>query len=281
MSENPLCAKTFLPIFSMDWFGLLRRIQKIEGNYGVLAPINCSDNFLRDVRTLNKPFFIDSAIFEKAKCPWYYQPSKEFSGNRWIRRDHLAGERVLRQFITGFFERCDLFSPDYVLTPDIFNEPLLSLHIARIAIDEYSTKPRTYELVGVVQVGYTLYTQQDCYVPLQKDAPLPHYKSVRSFLAPLISEYKNIGYEQIALGGLLKAESTMPTGWKFGLSPEQLDDLLSWSRPNLVLGGLALTRLEVLKKHNVWADSTNWLWWDSRYDYERFGHRNALHEVVN
>jgi hypothetical protein len=73
----------------------------------------------------------------------------------------------------------------------------------------------------------------------------------------------------------------MPMGLKFGLSNQELDDLLGWSRPQFVLGGLALTRLEVLKKHNVWADSTNWLWWDKRYDRSRFGARNALQEVVS
>jgi hypothetical protein len=72
----------------------------------------------------------------------------------------------------------------------------------------------------------------------------------------------------------------MPTGLKFGLSPQQLDELLTWTRPNFVLGGLALSRLEILKKYQVWADSTNWLWWNGKYDYQRFGKRNLLQEVV-
>jgi hypothetical protein len=127
--------------------------------------------------------------------------------------------------------------------------------------------------------GHTLYSWDETRRIPQKDV-LPHYLTARSFLSPLISEYRNIGYHFIALGGLLKNEPTMPTGLKFDLSNEDLDNLLSWSRPDFVLGGLALTRLEILKKHRVWADSTNWLWWDSRYDYKRFGHRNVLQEVI-
>lgn len=97
----------------------------------------------------------------------------------------------------------------------------------------------------------------------------------------LISAYREIGYQQIALGGLLQTDKTRTTALKFGLAPEELDELLTWSRPKFVLGGLALSRLEVLKKHNVWADSTGWLWWDARYEPKRFEHRNALQETID
>lgn len=272
--------KKFLPIFSMDWFGLLRKLEKIQGNYGVLSPINCSLNFLRSVRSLDKLFFLDGGIFRSEKCPWYFQPYSKFNGSYWERGFNLAAEKDLRQYITDFFNRCDQVSPDYVFAPDVFGEPLLSLYLARIALNEYSRKLRTYKLIGVVQAGYSLYHDDDDEIILQNNSLPLHYQSPRSFLAPLISEYHNIGYKLVALGGLLKVDSKMPTGWKFGLSNDQLDALLLWSRPDFVLGGLALTRLDVLRKHNVWADSTNWLWWDARYDHERFGHRNAMQEVV-
>jgi hypothetical protein len=97
----------------------------------------------------------------------------------------------------------------------------------------------------------------------------------------LISEYRNIGYDYIALGGLLKPDYKKRTGLRFSLSIQELDELLTWSRPDFVLAGLALTRLEVLKKHQVWADSTGWLWWDVRYDSQRFANWNALQEVAN
>jgi hypothetical protein len=269
----------FLPIFSLDWSGLLKKLKDVEGNYGVLAPISTYDKLLRSIRELGKPFFIDSGVFENQDCPWCYQLHCEFKNDRWVRELRLASEQQLRQKIRNYFERCDSFSPDYVFAPDVFGEPLLSLYLARLSWEEYWRRSRPYDLIGVVQVGAALYNWQEKAVP-QSDSFLPHYDSPKSFLAPLISAYRNIGYQYIALGGLLKADTTMPTGLRFGLSAEELDELLTWSRPEFVLGGLALSRLEILRKHEVWADSTNWLWWDARYDYQRFGHRNALQEVL-
>lgn len=269
----------FLPVFSLDWFGLLRRLKNLEGDYGILAPISCSKNLLASIRDTGKPFFIDSGVFENKNCPWYYQLRSEFKNNRWVRELCLASEQQLRQQVKNYFARCDDFSPDYVFAPDIFGEPLLSLYLARLAWEEYWQRSRAYTLIGVVQVGAAIYNWSRRSVPCSDSFP-PHYDSPRSFLAPLLSAYRDIGYEYIALGGLLKADNTMPTGLKFGLSAEELDELLAWSRPEFILGGLALTRLEVLRKHNVWADSTNWLWWDARYDHHRFGHRNALLEIL-
>ncbi len=269
----------FLPIFSLDWTGLLKKLKSVEGNYGILAPISCYDKLLNNIRELSKPFFIDSGVFESEECSWYCQVQCEFKENRWVRELHLASEQILRQKINQYFTRCDRFSPDYVFAPDVFGEPLVSLYLARLSWEEYLRWPRTYNLIGVAQVGAILYNWPQKPVPQSGSFP-PHYDSPKSFLAPLLSTYREIGYKYIALGGLLKADSTMPMGLKFGLSPEELDELLAWSRPNFVLGGLALTRLEVLKKHNVWADSTNWLWWDARYDKERFGHRNVLQEIL-
>jgi hypothetical protein len=269
----------FLPIFSVDWSGLLKKLKNIQGEYGILAPLPCYDKLLTDIRKLDKPFFIDSGVFHSKDQPRFYQLYCEFKNQRWVREFRLASEQQLRQKVKDYLARCDKFSPDYVFAPDVIGEPLLSLYLARLSWEEYWHKARTYTLIGVVQVGNSLYNWQEKPVPLQDSLPL-HYKSPRSFLAPLISEYRNIGYKYIALGGLLKAAPTRQTGLKFGLSPQELDELLTWSRPNFVLGGLALTRLEVLKKHRVWADSTGWLWWDARYDYKRFGHWNALQDIL-
>lgn len=269
----------FLPVFSLDWLGLLKKLQNIEGEYGVLAPMSSYKKLLTSIRDLGKPFFIDSGVFENQGSPWYYQVHCEFNNDRWVRELRLADEQHLRQRVKNYFTRCDDVSPDYVFAPDIFGEPLLSLYLARLSWQEYWQRSRAYALIGVVQIGSVLYNWHQKPVP-QSDSFLPHYDSPKSFLAPLISAYRDIGYEYLALGGLLKADNTMPTGLKFGLSNEELDELLAWSRPEFVLGGLALTRMEVLKKHNVWADSTNWLWWDARYDYQRFGNRNVLQEVL-
>ncbi len=269
----------FLPVFSVDWLGLLKKLEKLEGNYGILAPITCYNKLLARIRDIGKPFFIDSGIFENQDVPWYFQKDCQFKDERWVREFHLAPEQKLRQSIKDYFNRCDRFSPDYVFAPDIFKEPLLSLYVARLSWEEYWSQPRSYTLIGVVQVGSALYNWPEKAVPTLDTLP-PHYDSPKSFLAPLISAYRDIGYEYIALGGLLKADKTRPSGWKFGLSVQELDQLLTWSRPDFVLGGLALTRLEVLQKHKVWADSTTWLWWDARYEPQRFSNRNALQEVV-
>lgn len=269
----------FLPVLSLNRFSLLRKFKDVEGKFGILAPITCSDNFLTNLRHIGKPYFIDSGVFENTSRPWYYQIDCKFENNRWVRELRLANEQQLWQAVKNFLARCNKFSPDYVFAPDVIGEPLLSLHLARLAWEEYLRQPRPYALIGVVQVGAVLYNWHQQSVP-QKDSFLPHYDSPKSFLASLISVYREIGYQYIALGGLLKADSTTPMGLKFGLSAQQLDELLAWSRPEFVLGGLALSRLEVLKKHKVSADSSNWLWWDARYDYQRFGHRNALQEVL-
>ena len=270
--------KHFLPVFAVNRLNLLKKLQRIEGEFGILATFIESDNFLTLLRSQGKPYFIDSGVFEDKSNPWYYQLDCEFVNGRWVREWKLANYQQFQKKFKIFFDRCDQFEPNYVFAPDVIREPLLSLHLARIAWQEYSSKPRPYQLIGVVQVGEGLYNWQDNFQPHQ-EALLPHYYSPKSFLASLISEYKEIGYQKIALGGLLRAESTMPMGLKFGLSNEQLDELLAWSRPDFVLGGLALSRLEILRKPRVWADSTTWLWWDARYDQQRFGDRNALQGV--
>ena len=270
--------KYFLPVFAVNRLNLLKKLQRLQGKFGILATFIESDNFLTLLRSQGKPYFIDSGVFENKGKPWYYQLDCTFVNNRWVRELRLSDRQQLQERLKAFFDRCDKFSPDYVFAPDVFGEPLISLHLARIAWEEYSSKPRTYSLIGVVQMGDTLYNWQNLSTP-QVSTVLPHYHSPKSFLTTLISEYRNTGFQKIALGGLLRAESSMPMGLKFGLSSQLLDDLLAWSRPDFVLGGLALTRLEVLKKHQVWADSTNWLWWDARYDRQRFGDRDALQEV--
>lgn len=270
----------FLPVFAVNRLNLLKKLQRVEGEFGILATFIESDNFLTLLRSQGKPYFIDSGVFEDNKKPWYLQLDCTFTNDRWVRESKLASQEQLQKQFTTFFNRCDQFEPDYVFAPDVIREPLISLHLARIAWEEYSSKPRPYQLIGVVQVGESLYNWQDNFQP-QHEALLPHYYSPKSFLSSLISAYREIGFHKIALGGLLRAESTMPMGLKFGLSNKQLDELLAWSRPDFVLGGLALSRLEVLRKHHVWADSSNWLWWDARYDQQRFGNRNAIQEVLS
>ncbi len=271
--------REFLPVFSVDWSGQLKRLENLEGHYGILASIFCYKKLLTTIRDTGKLFFLDSGVFNNQRQSWYHQIHCEFRDDSWVREFRLADEKQLREKIRNYFKQCDNFSPDFVFAPDIFGEPLLSLYLARIAWKEYWLRQRTYILIGVIQVGHGLYNWHQQPVP-QVDNFLPHYESPKSFLAALISAYRDIGYQYIALGGLLKADKTMPTGLKFGLSAQELNELLSWSRPDFVLGGLALSRLEVLKRHNVWADSTNWLWWSDLYDKKRFANRNVFHEVL-
>lgn len=267
----------FLPVFSLDWLGLLEKIKKIEGDYGILAPISSSSNLLASVRDFGKPFFIDSGVFERQSHPWYCQQYSEYENNRWIRHIGLASEQNLRQKIRDYLEKCDRFSPDFVFAQDIFGEPLLSLYLAKLSWEEYWQQPRNYKLIGVAQIGYPIYNWHSKLVP-QLDSFPPHYESPKSFIASLISAYRDIGYKYIALGGLLQVDKNKNTGLTFGLSLDEFDELLTWSRPEFVLGGLALTRMEILKKHKVWADTTGWLWWNELYDRERFSNRDVFQE---
>lgn len=279
-SNYSLNKQSFLPVFSLDWTGLYNQIQNLEGNYGILAPISVSQKLLGKIRELGKPFFIDHGIFEKEKIPWYYQINAEFRYGRWIRKLKLKEEKQLRNKIRNYLDYCDQFEPDYVFGLDILGEPLLSLYLAELNLEEYYQKERKYRLIGVVQVGNTLFNWSDNYFSPFRETLAPFYQSPKSFLCPLISRYRELGYDYIALGGLLKKAPERTTGLKFGLSLQELDHLLSWSRPEFILGGLALTRLEILRKHQVWADSTGWIWWNQRYDYKRFHNRNPLQEVL-
>lgn len=269
----------FMPVFVVDSTSHLRKLAGLKGNYGLLAPFTCYDKLLEQIREIGQPLFIDSGVFEKENYPWYYQVKSCWENGYWQRKLCLADAENLKLKIKYYLDRCSQFSPDYVFAPDIIGEPLLSLYLARISWEEYCNCNYNYQLIGVIQVGHTLYHYSANKLPIKNDF-LPYYQSPKSFLVPLISEYRNIGYKYLALGGLLKFEKTAPMGLKFGLSAEELDELLTWTRPNFVLGGLALTRLEVLKKHQISADSSNWLWWDAKYCNKRFAGRNVLKELV-
>ena len=127
----------FLPIFSVDWSGLLKKLANLEGNYGILAPVHSHNILLQRIRELGKPFLIDSGVFEAKNDPCYCQIHCEFKHGKWIREVQLASEYHLRQHIHSYFERCDQFNPDYVFAPDIIGEPILSLYLARLSWEEY------------------------------------------------------------------------------------------------------------------------------------------------
>jgi len=276
----------FMPIFVVNRSKHLQRLEEFgQENFGILATFQESDNFLTGLRALRQTYFIDSGVFEipknfsaysdPNKIPWYLQVECYWEDGFWRRRLTVAREKQLVTFIRHFLDRCDRFLPDYVIAPDIIHEPLLSLYLARLVWAEYASKNRSYQLVGVVQVGYPLYET----VWLGMNRGVNYLQSRNGFIQGLIDQYRNIGYPKIALGGLLRASNENRTGLSFGLSNEAFDELLQWTRPDFVLGGLALTRLPVLKKHGVWADSSGWIWWDSRYDATRFVGRDVMAEV--
>ena len=74
--------KEFLPIFSVDWTGLLKRLSDLQGDYGILAPIHCYDKLLQQIRQLDQPFFIDSGVFADREPPWYYRLHCEFKNHQ-------------------------------------------------------------------------------------------------------------------------------------------------------------------------------------------------------
>jgi len=276
----------FLPVFVVNRSKhLLQLGAMVNNDFGALATFQESDNFLLGLRALDKPYFIDSGVFYAPKkysaysppnqVPWYLQVECFLEDNFWKRRLVLTKEDKIRQKIKHFLDRCDRFSPDYVLAPDIIHEPLLSLYLARLALEEYGRKRRSYQLIGVAQVGYGLYHALDN----EDDYQSLSYSVTKQFLSALICEYRSLGYEYVALGGLLKADNRNSTGLTFGLSNSEFDHLLSWTRPNFVLGGLSLNRLPVLKKYQMWADSSGWIWWNDRYDESRFKGRDPISEV--
>ncbi len=100
--------KKFLPLFSMDHAGLLRKLKDIEGDYGILAPLSCPKNLLKDIRNTGKLFFIDSGVFENQAPPWYYQLHCEFLQQRWVRELRLTSEQQLRQRVKDYLSLCDM-----------------------------------------------------------------------------------------------------------------------------------------------------------------------------
>jgi hypothetical protein len=171
----------------------------------------------------------------------------------------------LRQTLDRYAELC----PDYGLLPDLWREPLLSLHLARLGWQEWQDHPQLQHCIpiGVVQAGNALYDWQSPLVPGCYNSPPP---AAIDFVRELVAAYRAIGYSQVSLGGLLKADPKMPMGLKFGLSLEDFDRVLSAVNADFVLGGLALSRLPLLQQHKISADSTNWLWWNGIYDPKRF-----------
>jgi hypothetical protein len=124
------------------------RIPKVEGSGIRIKRILAAG--ISDQETLKK--FIDSGVFETQEQPWYYQLNCEIKNHQWVRELRLARESHLRQKIQAYLARCDLFCPDYVFAPDILGESLLSLYLARLSWEEYRSKPRAYQLIGVVQI---------------------------------------------------------------------------------------------------------------------------------
>lgn len=68
-----IAEKNFLPVFSLDWSGLLKKLENIEGEYGILAPITSPKTLLNKIRQTGKLFFIDSGVFDKLSQPWHLQ----------------------------------------------------------------------------------------------------------------------------------------------------------------------------------------------------------------
>lgn len=155
--------KQFLPVFAVNRLNLLKKLQRVEGEFGILATFIESDNFLTLLRSQGKPYFIDSGVFEDKSKLWYCQLDCKFTNDHWVRELKLASHQQFQKQFKIFFDRCDQFEPDYVFAPDVIREPLLSLHLARIAWQEYSSKPRPYQLIGVVQVGESLYNSLCCF----------------------------------------------------------------------------------------------------------------------
>lgn len=44
----------FLPVLSLNRFSLLRKLKYVDGEFGILAPNTCSDNFLTSLRHTGK-----------------------------------------------------------------------------------------------------------------------------------------------------------------------------------------------------------------------------------
>jgi hypothetical protein len=263
----------YFPVLSVKRQCELAELQERRGeSFGLLVPSGCSDNMLRAVRAMDRPFFLDSGVFGK-KTPWYLMRERTFECGRWLERMRPVVEKQLIGHIEAFFDRADRNEVDYVFAPDALDDPEFSLYLAQLSqkvLESRPLKQRRWQLFGIVQAGKFL-----C-----RDAWMPNNRA-RETLLETVEAYRAAGYTLIALGGLLRQEPSMPMGLKFGLTNDELEKLLQCTSAQFVLGGLALRRLDVLKRCGVAADSSNWRWWKSKYDFTRFGNRDALAELAD
>lgn len=94
-----------------------------------------------------------------------------------MRKLQLKEEKQLRQKIRNYLDYCDQFEPDYVFALDIMGEPLISLYLAQLNLEEYALKTRKYHLIGVVQAGHALYNCSDQLLSPFQNTLLPFYQS--------------------------------------------------------------------------------------------------------
>jgi hypothetical protein len=265
----------YLPTFTVDRAAHLKQLPPQTENYGLLLTVSAPDHLLKSARDFGKPVFIDSGVFQSGE--WYKIAQCEFIERRWQRFTIIAPDDFLKDYIRRYYARCANFSPHYVFAIDVYGEPELSLHLADLGRQVFQEQSYRFELIGVVQVGDFLYHWQSAENP-GGFAPLSSPKAIAA-IQNRVNHYRTLGYELIALGGLLrKTKVASRTGLTFGLSKHELEVLIQILKPDFILAGLSLTRSRVLSTYGVSADSTNWLWW--KFDPARFQDRDPMAEIL-
>ena len=215
---------------------------------GIMAHANTSDNFQKAFR--------DYPCEDLERCdaigakPCLYKTDK---GRNRCKHRKLILERTVRMCDSGVFTKegamlsyeelfaaYDRMNVEYGIMIDVLHDAFATIKSAKEAKKVYELGNHKFNLVVVAQ-GETEQEYLDCY-----------------------SKLNHLGFEHIAIGGLLRRNQNTVRYVKVG-SEKLLFDILEKIKkehsPNwlFALGCLNPKRVEKLQKLNVWADYKGWI----------------------
>lgn len=215
---------------------------------GIMAHANTTDNFQRAYRDYPCEDLKRCDAIDAKPCPY-----KTERGRNNCKHRQLILDRTVKMCDSGVFTKegamlsyeklfaaYDRMKVEYGIMIDVLHDDKATVESAIEARKVYELRKHKFNLVVVAQ-GKTEREYLDCY-----------------------NKLKRLGFEHIAIGGLLKRNQNTVRYVKVG-SNELLFDVLKKIKdkysPNwlFALGCLNPSRIENLKKLDVWADYKGWI----------------------